>query len=176
MDGDDAEDCALEFVERMLLRQDWRVLGPIKANTGRGALPEEPVVEAWLLRCAANFAHNFRRRGWRIAARELPWPERENSDGARSPWEGPADPNTPELLLLRTELERQVQASVGRLTSMQQDLFERHVLREESLQEIAQALGRSPHALSQALLTLRRRLRGLLERQGVDEAETQQSR
>lgn len=167
--GEAAEDCALEFVERMLLRNDWAAIGPAQALAGAPSRCE--VSEAWLRRCADNFARNVLRRGRRISRRELPWPERKSDDGESRAWEGPATGETPETRLLREEVGRQVWEAVRRLTPAQQDLFERHFLRGVSVGEMAEALGRSPHAVSQALLTLRIRLRGILVRQGLDEEE-----
>lgn len=168
--GEAAEDCALEFVERMLLADDWRALRPPgQEQVDRQRTPPEPSSEAWLRRCAGNFARNVHRRDVRLSQRERVWPEWRDDEGEGPDWEPVALQETPEARLLRSELAQRIEAAARRLTPAQRELFERILVDEESVGEVAASLGRTPHAVSQALLTLRQRLRGLLERQGLDE-------
>ena len=172
LSGEASEDCALEFVERMLLHDDWRPLHPAQASASSGSESgsrQYRVSEAWLRRCADNFVHNVRRRWERISRNEQPWPQWSALESIEAPGELPSQSESPEQALLRGEFEQRLYASVRQLTPAQQELFERHFLGDETVADLAATTGRSAHAVSQALLTIRKRLRGLLERQGIDE-------
>lgn len=173
--GEAAEDCALEFLERMLLTDDWRALHPPeREQTARPQTPQEPSSEAWLRRCAGNFARNARRRDVRLSRRERVWPEWRDDEGEGPSWEPAAPQESPEARLLRGELARRIETAVRHLTPAQRELFERILVDGEPVGEVAASLGRTPHAVSQSLLTLRQRLRAQLERQGLDERDVRE--
>lgn len=161
--GEAAEECALQFLERMLQRS-WRSLRPPNACSSGGE-----VSEAWLRRCADNFARNVRRHWTHVHRWEAPWPEWAGPDGERQAWDCPDGGADPEARLLRDELLGRIQAAARRLTPAQQFLFEAYFLDEASIPALAAATGQTPHAVSQSLSNIRRRLRAILERQGLDE-------
>lgn len=127
--------------------------------------------DAWLTRCADNYAKDFLRRWHRIQRTETPWPVRFRKDGSYQEWEAADIEADPERTLLYRELTQQMLTVVSYLSPIQQDLFHRHVQCSESPAEIGLALGRTPHAVRQALGAIRKRVRALLEQAGFTEAE-----
>jgi len=160
--GEAAEECALQFLERLLLQCTWRTLQPPPA--AKAGLPE-----AWLRRCADNFAKNMRRQRSRIHRHEAPWPEWAGSEGDSHTWDCPAVDDTPEESLLRQELARRIRQATKQLTPSQQLLFEHHYVEGASVTRLAEGTGQTPHAVSQSLFNIRKRLRAILERQGLGE-------
>ena len=161
---EDAEDCGMEFVAHML-RDEGR---PAVLHAGM----QQSYSAAWLRRCAANFAHNARRASLRRGRRERPWPQIAPAEGSwPQAWDGPGGPATVEADLLRGEFWQRIHAATAQLPPAARDLFTRHFVELASVQELAAASGRTPNAVRQALWALRRRLRALLEAQGLNEAE-----
>lgn len=161
--SEDAEDCALAFVGRVLLDDSEAALRPPGSSPkASGFCP------AWVWRCAVNHARDVRRRQRRMAEAERPWPEIENPDGGVAPWDPPADTPGPEALLLRRRASEAVRRAIGRLSSDSGAAFLRHHVGGECVRDVASAAGRTPHAVEQSLLRSRVRLRDLLERQGLD--------
>ncbi len=159
---EDAEDCALAFVGRVLLDDGEAALRP------PGSSPEASgFCPAWVWRCAVNHACNVRRRQRQLAEAERPWPEIENTEGGVAPWDPPADTPGPEALLLRRQASEAVRRAIGRLSSDSGAAFLRHYVGGECVRDVASAAGRTPHAVEQSLLRSRVRLRDLLERQGL---------
>lgn len=154
--GEAAQDCALGFVAHILLHQEGLPPG------------SPPVTEAWLHRCAFNWAHNELRHTRRLRFHEALWadPTAAATPGAVS--------DSPETLLIRAELHARIAAVVARLLPGQRTLFVRHYHQGQAAAEIAAALGRTPNAVRQALWALRHRLRVLFEEAGLDEEESAQ--
>lgn len=163
--GDAGEECALEFVQHMVLpgTRPPRLLSMPFDAQGR-------VPRAWLHRCADNFARNVRRRWRRLQSHEASWPEWDASGDERHDWDPAGNAADPAAFVLRQELLSHVWTAVSRLTAHQQEVFERHYLQGESVTDLASSLGMTPHATSQCLSNIRKRLRSLLEQQGVDES------
>lgn len=170
--GEAAEECALQFLERMLQRT-WQALHPPNARPAGGDVSSAggDVSEAWLRRCADNFARNVRRHWTRVHRWEARWPDWAGPEGERQDWDCPdGDANSnPEVRLLREELLGRIHAAAQQLTPAQQFLFERYFLDDASIPSLAAATGQTPHAISQSLSNIRKRLRAILERQGLDE-------
>jgi DNA-directed RNA polymerase specialized sigma24 family protein len=140
------------------------------------------VPEAWLARCAANWAKNSH-RGWR---RRL-YRERcfadcgggAGGDDSTGPAAGegmgaPPPETLPELLLLRAELLGLIREAARRacLTAAQERLIEDYYLRGARSADLALASDRTQNAVRQELWSLRRRLREVLTGQmGWDAAE-----
>lgn len=148
---DDAEDCADEFVGKMVDRG---------RRAGWNGNP------AWLQRCADNHARDYRRRLLCRQGDRLPDGEDETRqvDSARQCVEEPLH-----VGLLRAELYQKVGAAVSRLHPLHRDLVVRHYGEGKSARIIAQETGRTEHAVTQALSAARRRLGGLLGEMGLDE-------
>ncbi len=158
---EDREDCAVEFAERMLSR-----------HTAQSAARQSAFhSDAWLDRCARNHAEDFCRRRRRWMRREVAWPEHEDEDGARTPWE-PASHDTPcDAVTLRRECAARVMQAVQRLAPTPRDLFLRHCLHGETLTELADATGKTPDAVGKVIKRACATLRATLEQQGMTEAD-----
>lgn len=152
VDGD-AQDCAINFAVRVLRK--------------RGCAPEP---DAWLRRCALNYAKNFRRALARRQSHERCWPEAVGCDGSHPIRDCPDIAPMLEAGLLRGEFWQRVEAAIARLEPAARELFIRHHLQGESIQSLATSTGRAAPAIKQALLRARRRLRAALERDGFDKA------
>jgi RNA polymerase sigma factor (sigma-70 family) len=158
---EDAEDCAMEFVARML-REKGR---PLPADrTGY-------CFAAWLNRCARNFAEDFCRRKERLVQHETAWPESQRSDETSVTWECTGDAPSPEHGALQGEFWSRVMAAIERLPPVMRELLVRHHLHGECIRELATAFSRKPCAIEQTLFRARRRLRVLLEGMGLTEPE-----
>jgi RNA polymerase sigma factor (sigma-70 family) len=154
--GDDAEDCAQGFVLDMLLKHRPTLCLPA------GKTPSD----AWYWRCAVNWVR-FWARTHRREAHRLPILPNPAGEG-----EEPISPAPgPETIALKTDLLRQILQVVPQLTRLQQRLFVRYYLENESRADLARELGYTLHALHQALWRLRNRLQSLLVRQGLTEEE-----
>src|SRR5207249_2965054 len=158
------EDCAIEFVTRMLhfgRRDHW----PHEPGPGR---------EAWLRECADNWARTVRRRLARISCREVVWTETVTGEGLEGNGNLCSHVAGPEAQLLEKELHRRIMDAVERLTPAQQILFDGYFCMGESVPELVERTGRSPQAVRRALTTIRQRLRAVLERQALDETEARE--
>lgn len=156
-----ADDCAIELLERL----DRKGL-----LTDMRARPQR-YCAAWRRRCAANAAKNAHRRCARLRAREILWTELTSGDAPNSGLDVPDPAPSQDALLLRRELCRRVLAAADQLNATQRQLFEGYFLRGESADELAISQQRTPHAIREALVVIRRRLRAVLRRRGLDEAE-----
>jgi RNA polymerase sigma factor (sigma-70 family) len=160
----EVEDCAIEFVTRMLhynRRDHW----PHEPGPGR---------EAWLRECADNWARTVRRRLARIQCREVVWTETVTGEGFNGNGALCSHETTPEARLLEKELHRRIMGAVERLTPAQQELFDGYFCLGESIPELVERTGRSAQAIRRALSTIRQRLRAVLERQALDETEARE--
>lgn len=148
----DAQDCALMFAVRVLRK--------------RGCAPQP---EAWLCRCALNYAKNFRRTITRRQSHEQGWPGAVDREGSHPLWDCADSAPLLESGLLRIEFWQQVEAAIAQLEPAPRELFIRHHLCGESIHSLATSTGRTVPAIKQALLRARRRLRAVLERDGMGE-------
>jgi RNA polymerase sigma factor (sigma-70 family) len=159
--ADEAEDCAVAFVERMLRKAGQAVPRELPGHC----------FAAWLHRCAANFATSYCRARAPLGQNECPWPETLDANGSRQPWDCADNALTPEASLLREEFWRRMTAALEQLSPAMRELLVRHHLHDECIQEIAVSSGRTPHAVEQTLVRARRRQRAILERMGLSEPE-----
>ena len=151
---EDGEDCALTFVQHVFDNPRFQRLDFSHQEA-----------ERYLRRCARNWVWDFCRQLARRKRRERAYSELNLSEET-------ADPSVcVETRFLRYELYKRIVQSVQQLTPPQQALFQQRMLQSLSIQEIAARQKRTPHAIEQALYTLRCRLRILLLEQGMDEAE-----
>lgn len=151
---EDADDCAVAFVERELRRE-----------AGGGALSSRQPV------CAENFVRDFRRVLVRRWLHERSW--QENARLGEPP-AAPDLPDTapgPESCLLRGEFWRAMRVVLKHLDPVQRKMFLRHRLRGQSIQELVAWSGLTPHVVEQRLYRARERLREILLRRGLTEAE-----
>lgn len=160
LDAAAAEDCAAAFVEQMLEKR------PTLLNETRG-----PERLRWLCCCARNFARDFKRRELRHTAIELVWPERTDSNDCLFILVVQDKCIGPHGLLLRQEFWKRVEIVRAKLPPDQQILFVSFYLNGDSVLSIAQATGRTPAAVRQALVRLRKHLKSLLEKDGLTETE-----
>jgi RNA polymerase sigma factor (sigma-70 family) len=158
------EDCAIEFVTRML-RYDRRDHWPHEPGPGR---------EAWLRECADNWVRTVRRRLARISCREVFWTETVTGEGLEGSGALCSHVASPEAQLLEKELHGRIMDAVGRLTPAQQELFDGYFCMGESVPDLVERTGRTPQAVRRALTTIRQRLRQVLERQALDETEARE--
>jgi len=154
LNAEDAEDCAAQFVERML------TASPPTSNAG-----------AWLRRCARNHVVDCIRARGRRLAHECCWPETVSDSGQSVALDYPDEAPGADADLLRDEFWRCLMAALAQLDPVPQQIFLRHHLNGDSVDDLAAAFDRTPHAIHQTLLRARKRLRTVLERQGLTEAE-----
>jgi RNA polymerase sigma factor (sigma-70 family) len=147
--NDDREDCAMEFVHKMLIYTP----PPL-------ATPEE--VDAWLHRCARNHTYNFQ-RAQRIRLRHLS-PSVEFPDHE----EGCASASLPNLTasplhqMLLQDFWAQIERFLSPIRPQVLTLFIRFYKEGWSVQELATQTGRTPNAVEQSLARTRARLRARL--------------
>jgi len=77
----------------------------------------------------------------------------------------------PEELLIQAELFERLIAPLTELTASQQQLFARHILEATRLVDLQEETGRTPDALWQAMVRIRKRMVRLLEGKGVTSSE-----
>lgn len=154
LNAEDAEDCAAQFVERML------TASPPTSNAG-----------AWLRRCARNHIVDYMRARGRRLTHECRWPETISGSGQSVASDFPDGAPGADANLLRDEFWRCLMAALAQLDPVPQQIFLRHHLNGDSVDDLAAAFDRTPHAVDQTLLRARKRLRTVLERQGLTEAE-----
>jgi len=153
--ADEIQDCAMTFVE------------------GRLAIanPDAPLPPAaWLYRCAANFAHNWRKKEQRRAAREAAFAS-SCEDGSRSGDGLTQDEGLPERKLVHQELRKRVARAVAKLPPGEQDLYQRCHIDGQEIEAIARDRGKTRNSVDQAVHRMRRHLRAQLERDGLTEEE-----
>jgi DNA-directed RNA polymerase specialized sigma24 family protein len=151
LDEDDAQDCAIEFVERMLLDETRAV-----------ALARMP--DAWVHRCATNYAHNYRRARQRVRT----W---EAGEVATT---GKHELISPDTLLSRLIGEVtwcRVCDLLGSLDPGQISLLGLGPDHRSASTCVETTNGSVAAARRQARARLRSRLRGALQRRGVEEAD-----
>jgi|SRR5579872_4670580 len=155
---EDVEDCAITFVERMFLRNETL----LRARLSDGSVQ-------WLHVCARNHARSFRRasdRHRRYIATDVELCTGMESTGGVSPGQG-----DPTAGMIRSERWESVAACIDQLSPALQELLIRHYFLDESCQDLAARTGRTPHAVEQALLRARKRIKALLLRRGLTAAD-----
>lgn len=169
------EDCALEFVARMLVAAPARWEG-----LAQGAEPDG--FAAWIHRCAVNHARTYRRRSrarQRVLAALTSGAAPENAPDA-DPALSPARPalasaaDPAPAAVLRCEFWRRVAPLFRQLPPDQAALAWSCWVDGMSAQDVAASLPgarRSPNAVRLCLSRTRRRLRGMLARQAVTEED-----
>lgn len=150
---EDADDCAVAFVERELRRE-----------TGGVFSSRQPV-------CAENFVRDFRRILLRRRLHEYSWQGTARTGEPPTVLDSPDSAPGPEGCLLRREFWREVRPVLKRLDPLPRKLLIRHHVRGKFIQELAAWSGRTPHVVEQKLYRARKRLRELLLRRGLTEVE-----
>lgn len=165
MSVEDAEDCAITFVER-----HWFLRGEKTIPSG-----------GWLLRCARNYVLDCLRAQNRLRRHETAWPltqaeEDSGSDGTPRLWE-PADSagECPLGMLLREECWAHLIVALDRLEPEPRRLLVRYHLGGESLATLAEASGRSSEAVRKSLQRAAKQVRALILRQGCSEEDFRRS-
>jgi RNA polymerase sigma factor (sigma-70 family) len=129
-----------------------------------------PDGEAWLRKCARNHALNFIRAKLRRQVHEIPLESLTSADAEPSSDIAPACTN-PSAMAVKTELTVVLASSLAELTEAQQEIVQLRYIEGLSCHEIGDTTGRTPHAVSQALVTAKKRLRSLLESNGLTSAD-----
>lgn len=158
LDADLAEDCAIEFVEKML-----------RSNLISADGNEQEKV-AWIHLCAKRFALNYIRSIARRNRHEVACSLLVDADTFPATAEDQDETNSPHAVVLRHEFWQQMIAAVNLLCPRQKTYLYRHHVRGETVQEIADAHHCTEHSVEQTLLRARQRLRILLLRRQWDEA------
>ena len=158
LDLDLAEDCAIDFVLKML---PFSVLFE-HSNKIENA--------AWTHRCAKNFAKNYRRNAERLYRHEFVCSLFFQTNTLSETAEDQNPSHNPQSVILQHEFWQQLTVAVDLLCPRQKSCFLRHHVRGETIKEIAAAYHCTEHSIEQALLRARQRLRDLLARQECDEA------
>ena len=68
------------------------------------------------------------------------------------------------------ELNTIITNALKQLAETQRECFVRHHIFDESIENIAEVMDKSPHAIKQILYRTRQQLRSILERKGYDES------
>lgn len=157
---EDAEDCAMEMLERVE-RGEARAPAGISAGERRG----------WLWRCAVNFARDFRRKEDVRSRREISWPVSFDEKGRDVAWDPPEIAAGFATGVLLEELRCRITVALARLSPNDRILLSAYYVDEKSVADIADALDRRPDAVKKALLRARRRWRASLERSGLTREE-----
>lgn len=152
---DDAEDCAQEFVLRMLRRY----LHVLREKFAQANFP------FWLKRCAHNHALNFLRKlAWSYMMERSLSALTDTTD-----FDFADSSSAPEALVFQAEFWKRIYRAVAQLAPMQKAMFLRRHLDSENIHDLAISTGQTPNAVYQVLFRARERLRSLLERQGCTE-------
>ena len=125
------------------------------------------------MRCADNWAKNAYRQRDRRQRREASWPQVADADAASLEWEPVGTESEPTVVVMRAEVMTRILRASRQLTPAQRELFARYFLLEQTAIQVAALGQRSPNTVRQAVWALRRRLRRLLEQEGLDEEEAQ---
>lgn len=156
--GDHSEDCALEFLARKLTKGGF-VSYPLSAA-------EETRLQSQAQVWARRYAFRLRRRRKReVLLTEI------DATGECMVREPVARDLGPEELLIQAELFERLIAPLTELTASQQQLFARHILEATRLVDLQEETGRTPDALWQAMVRIRKRMVRLLEGKGVTSSE-----
>lgn len=150
--AEDVEDCAAEFLGRMLILAN--------RDGSKGAV-------SWLPQRADYCARDYLRRLLRRQERRLLDGDAELRLADRH-WTSPHD--SPEAYALRADLYRQLGLAISRLRARPRELVIRYHILGQSMAVVARETGDVEHAVAQVLFTARRRLRRLLRDTGIDEA------
>jgi len=153
---EDAQDCAQEFLLRLLSHPS--------------AHRESP---SWLHRCIHNFACNYLRGIVRRRATEQRAADSGHVRGARTGLVPSAQPG-PRTIVMQKDFTTQIRSLLTQFTADQQDLFVRYHLRNQDLSRLAARQGRSLHALQQSLYSMHKRLARLLIERGWSENDARQ--
>lgn len=160
LDADVADDCAMEFVARMLTKTGW------------GNAHEQKCVPsaAWIYRCAVNHTIDFTRANHRRRQHEGFSLDTLEDDSLA------VDSCSPSChaRFLQSWCHEQIISAINHLGTRQRRAFVAHYLYEVPIRDVAAALDLAPHAVEQLLFRARRRLRDLLTRQGFSQVDLEE--
>lgn len=156
LSSEDAEDCALTFIEKHLL-------GSRCAQHG--------VDPAWVRRCARNHAIDFHRAQTRRYQHETNKQPSEEGFAPDVALDLPAHVPSPLADLLHNECHDALLDAILQLDGEPLVLFIRRYMGDESVEALAAETGKTPEALRKVLYRAARRIRGVLERRGWSQAD-----
>jgi RNA polymerase sigma factor (sigma-70 family) len=158
---EEAEDCAGFVLDRMY------------ARFGPDLTPPEDVgcPEAWLHRCVQNLVIRYLRHHTSEQKHLVSPSSGDNHSTGERALEILATSRTPEEQAIQDEIWREVIAAIDRLKLTHHLDFIQCAMCGETPEEVARITGRTPNAVYKSLDRARRRLRALLEEQGLTEAE-----
>jgi RNA polymerase sigma factor (sigma-70 family) len=156
--GEDSEDCALEFVARVLDQPD------------RFLLPDPQIpgayLRAWIVCCADNWAKDFHRKRQVIQKYEEAWPQTSAQDGDVWQWDCPDCTAMPERMAFQGEFWEQISKALAELDAFPRKCFREYYLEGKCLAHIAEECERTPNAIKMILARARKRIHAFLQRQG----------
>ena len=159
---EDAKDCKIAFLLHLMLNR--------KAHALR--FTPEGLTDEWLHSCANNFALNLSRNERRRTRILVSCDSCQSSEFAENL--PPSSLITPEAVVLNSELLHRILDVVATLTPSQRELFQRHFLNEETVNELAHSSGKAPNTIHQAIWSLRQRLKTLLTKSNLNEREARE--
>ena len=128
-------------------------------------------LEAWLFRCADNWAINAYRYRKYHSQREISLIRAPSQKAGPVAWEIPDVQPPPDIGLIREEFRRRVRTAVVLLPPAQKALYVAYYVHDKSIAELARSSHRTVNAVRLALWDLRRRMRRLLELGGLNAQE-----
>jgi RNA polymerase sigma factor (sigma-70 family) len=159
--GEEPEDCATEFVERMREREGC----PFRSDRS------ERLFIARVCKCVLHHSLNYQRKLAIRQRHERPLSEITRHEDVCAPWNPAGDRPTVESLLLREEFREKVMEAMDELPPARWELFCHYHLLDESIQALALATGKSYDAVRKTLSRAQKQAQERLLRQGVTEAD-----
>lgn len=151
LSSDDADDCALTFVE---------------AHFASTPPPSIRCPEAWWNTCARRHVLSYKRALTRRGRHECPWPEPADLFTAPTAFDPPSDAPDPENALLQNECWQKALELLSELTKEQCSFWVRHRLLREPIESLARSAGKTPEAVRKTLHRADKRLRVSLQEAG----------
>ncbi len=153
--GSLVQDCAVEFLERMILVEE-------RYPAAGWPLYERP---EWVAVCITHHVIDYKRRLASRAAHEVCWADLPGALLSNLVAPG----RSPEADALAEELGLLVARALTRMPSDQRRLFAQHHLRHLSIASIAEETGQEEGCVAMRLFRIRERLRRLLYGAGLDD-------
>ena len=157
----DAEDCAIAFVEKMVV--EHLMLLEQQQRSADFA--------AWLNISARNHVWDFCRRHARMRRQETEWPQQENENGAIEDCEFPDTQASPCVRAMSGELSRRIAVASAEIKTESFTLLWQHYVEKQTFVELAAETGLSPDAVRMMVQHARKHLHKTLQRQGMTEED-----
>lgn len=153
---EDAEDCAITFVETHLFC-------PPPSNVR--------CPEAYLRRAARKHALCYKRGLTRRLTHECTWPDAAGSDDPGVKFDPAAPAPGPEDAVLQQECRLQVFESIFDLDETRQEFWTQRNFRDESIESLARSAGKSPEAVRKILCRASKHIAASLLETGWTQAD-----